>query len=125
YTSFIYDLARYVNSNNHSGEIVLKGVFPSSEKLTLEMRDEIERAFSCKVFDHYGSTEGIPLITQCKSGNYHIVPESGIIEFLNSDGSHAQTGQPAEMYMTSLRQLSRPLLRYKIGDTAIYSDKEC
>lgn len=125
YTSFIYDLARYVNINNHSGQVILKGVFPSSEKLTLEMRAEIEKAFACSVFDHYGSTEGIPLITQCKKGKYHIVPESGIIEFLNADGSQAKLGEPAEMYMTSLRQFSRPLLRYKIGDTAIYSNSKC
>lgn len=125
YTSFIYDLARYVNRNNKSGLVRLQGVFPSSEKLTDTMRNEMEKAFLCKVYDHYGSTEGIPLITQCKEGSYHIVPESGIIEFLNEDGSPAEVGQPAEMYMTSLRQLARPILRYKIGDTAIFSDEKC
>jgi len=125
YTSFIYDLARYVNSNNKAGQLILKAVFPSSEKLTLEMRNEIEKAFDCKVFDHYGSTEGIPLITECKEGRYHIVPESGIVEFLNEAGFPVQQGEPAEMYMTSLRQLSRPILRYKIGDTAVFSNDEC
>lgn len=125
YTSFIYDLARYVNENKKSGQLKLQGVFPSSEKLTDIMRAEMERAFSCRVYDHYGSTEGIPLITQCKEGTYHVVPESGIIEFLNENGSLAERGQPAEMYMTSLRQLSRPILRYKIGDTAILSSNGC
>lgn len=125
YTSFIYDLARYVNDNFKSGELKLQGIFPSSEKLTKKMRDEMEKAFSCKIYDHYGSTEGIPLITQCKEGSYHIVPESGIIEFLNKDGSVAKIGQPSEMYMTSLRQFSRPILRYKIGDTAIPSNRKC
>lgn len=125
YTSFIYDLARYVNSNNKAGQLILKAVFPSSEKLTVEMRNEIEKAFDCKVFDHYGSTEGIPLITECKEGRYHIVPESGIVEFLNEEGFPAQEGEPAEMYMTSLRQLSRPILRYKIGDTAVFTKDQC
>lgn len=125
YTSFIYDLARYVNINKKSGELKVQGVFPSSEQLTDIMRIEIEKAFSCKVYDHYGSTEGIPLITQCKEGGYHIVPESGIIEFLNDKGLPAEIGEPAEMYMTSLRQFARPILRYKIGDTAIRSDRVC
>lgn len=125
YTSFIYDLARYINVNEKAGELKLQGVFPSSEKLTDIMREEMEKAFSCQVFDHYGSTEGIPLITQCREGAYHIVPESGLIEFLNENGVPAKIGEPAEMYMTSLRQLSRPILRYRIGDTAILSNRKC
>ncbi|MDM1295932.1 phenylacetate--CoA ligase family protein [Sphingobacterium sp. N143] len=125
YTSFIYDLARHVNQNNKSGQLKLQAIFPSSEKLTDEMRSEMELAFSCKVLDHYGSTEGIPLITECKMGNYHVVPESGIVEFLNEQGEPAVVGEQAEMIMTSLRQLSRPILRYKIGDTAILSPDNC
>lgn len=125
YTSFIYELARYININNNSGKVKLKGVFPSSEKLTDDMRKEMMIAFDCHVYDHYGSTEGIPLITQCKNGKYHVVPESGIIEFIDSEGLPAKPGEPSEMIMTSLRQFSRPLLRYKIGDTAIYSNESC
>lgn len=125
YASFIYDLARLINENKLSGQLKLKGVFPSSEKLTVKMRSEMEIAFDCKVFDHYGSTEGIPLITQCKVGNYHIVPESGIIEFINKSGEKAKAGEYSEMIMTSLRQFSRPILRYKIGDTAVFSNEKC
>lgn len=125
YTSFIYDLAKYVNDNNKSGQLKLQGAFPSSEMLTPEMRTEMEKAFDCNVYDHYGSTEGIPLITECKEGNYHVAEESGIIEFLNSEGKPAKPGESAEMFMTSIRQLSRPILRYKIGDTAVFSDESC
>src|SRR5690606_4407516 len=38
YTSFIYELARLVNVNNKSGQLKLGAVFPSSEKLTDQMR---------------------------------------------------------------------------------------
>lgn len=125
YTSFVYELAQWVNRNNHSGELVLAGVFPTSELLTDGMRQSIETAFSTRVFDHYSATEGIPIITQCAVGTYHIVPESGVVEFLRPDGSAAAAGEPAEMVMTSFRNLSRPILRYRIGDTAAWSDRRC
>src|SRR5690606_27991247 len=63
YTSFIYDFAKLINENGLSGVVKLKGVFPSSEKLTSDIEQEISLAFSCEVYDHYGATEGIPLIT--------------------------------------------------------------
>lgn len=125
YTSFIYDLAQWINGEGLSGELRLAAVFPTTEVLTPTIRDEIEKAFSCPVFNHYGATEGITLITQCPAGQMHIVPESGIIEFLSEDGTPAAPGELAEMVITSFHNLSRPLLRYRIGDMGIYAKQKC
>ncbi len=125
YTSFIYDLAQWINTEGLSGKLRLAAVFPTTETLLPAIRDEIERAFGCPVFNHYGATEGITLITQCPAGRMHIVPESGIIEFLREDGTPAVAGELAEMIITSFRNLQRPLLRYRIGDMGIYAEEKC
>ena len=124
-TSFIYNVARQINEQGRSGEIRIPFLFTTSETLTSHMRQAIEHAFGGRVFDYYGSTEGVPMITQCRAGRYHIVPESGHIEFLRPDGSHADPGERAEMVMTSFRSRLRPLLRYRIMDAASYSTEKC
>jgi phenylacetate-CoA ligase len=125
YTSFIYDLAQWINGEGLSGKLRLAAVFPTTETLTQTIRDEIERAFGCPVFNHYGATEGTALATQCPAGRMHIVPESGIMEFVREDGTAAEAGEVAEIAVTSFRNLCRPLLRYRIGDMAIYSEEKC
>lgn len=125
YTSFIYDLAQWINAEGLSGKLKLAAVFPTTETLTPTIRGEIEKAFGCPAFNHYGATEGTTLITQCPAGKMHIVPESGIIEFLREDGTPAEPGELAEMVITSFRNLSRPLLRYRIGDMGIYTREKC
>ena len=123
--SFLYDIARWIEENNHSGQVHIPFIFPTSETLSDDMRKTIERAFSGRVFDYYGSTEGVPIITQCRAGRYHIVPESGYVEFLRPNGSHADPEEPAEMVMTSFRCRLRPLLRYRVMDSANYSLEKC
>jgi phenylacetate-CoA ligase len=124
-TSFMYDIARWLNENGLSGDVRIPFLFTTSETLSDGMRQAIEQAFCGRVFDYYGSTEGVPMITQCRAGRYHIVPESGFIEFLRPDGSPAEPGEPAEMIVTSLRCRLRPLLRYRVMDTASYSLDTC
>jgi phenylacetate-CoA ligase len=125
YTSFIYDIARWINDEGLSGKLRLAAVFPTSETVTPTIREEIEKAFGCPVYNHYGSTEGSTLITQCPAGRMHIVPESGIIEFLREDGTPAEPGEISEMVITSLRNFSLPLLRYRIGDMSLYTEEKC
>ncbi|KPK84483.1 MAG: hypothetical protein AMJ81_05380 [Phycisphaerae bacterium SM23_33] len=125
YPTFIGEIARWVNAGGLAGQLPLAAVFTTSEIVTPDVRKCIERAFATRIHDMYGATEGAPIITQCPVGTYHIVPESGIVEFLRPDGSPAGPGEPAEMIVTSLRIWSRPILRYRIGDTAVLGEKPC
>lgn len=124
-TSFMYDISRWIEENNYSGYVRIPFLFTTSETLTERMRNTIEHAFAGRVFDYYGSTEGVPMITECRARRYHIVPESGYIEFLRPDGSSADPEEPAEMVMTSFRSLLRPLLRYRVMDSACFSLEKC
>jgi phenylacetate-CoA ligase len=46
----------------------LKAVITTSEKVTPEMRDVIERAFRCRVFEEYSTVENTLFASQCEHG---------------------------------------------------------
>ena len=98
----------------------------TAETLMDFQREEIEKAFGCKVFNHYSSSEGAPFVTECPAGRMHLNPESGIIEFLKPDGEPAEPGEEAEMVVTSFFQRTMPLIRYRISDIgALAEDQIC
>lgn len=118
YPSAICRLARWINSQGLAGQCRLWAVISTAETLDNVQREEIERAFGCKVFDYYSSSDGAPYITECAAGGKHINPESGIVEVLRDDGAPARAGEVGALVVTSFHQRAMPLIRYRIGDTA-------
>ncbi len=99
-------------------------IITTAETLGSDARRDIEQAFGCRVADYYSSSEGAPYITELVGEDGLLVnPESGIVEFLEGTdkaeltclGAHTR----AEMVVTSFIQRSLPLIRYRIGDSAI------
>ena len=126
YPSVLFTIAKWINENGKSGNWRPWMINTTAETLLDFQREEIEKAFGCKVFNHYSSSEGAPFVTQCSAGRMHLNPESGIIEFLRSDGSDAQPGEEAEMVVTSFFQRTMPLIRYRIGDKGtLAEDQNC
>ena len=102
-----------------------KAIQTSSETLFPQMREEIEDVFRCKVYDLYGNGEHVSMISECSEEGFHINQEYGVIEFLNEKGYDAKHGELAEMACTGLNNFSMPLIRYKIGDVAVPTNKKC
>ena len=103
--SAVYLFAKYMNENNLN--IKLCKAFSASEMLHDFQKREIEKAFDCKVVDHYGHIEpGIYVSGQCDKNNYHIYTNDVIAE-VTEDGS---------LLETSLHNKSMPFIRYKVGD---------
>jgi phenylacetate-CoA ligase len=126
YPSALFSFAKWVNSHGKSGQWRPWAIFSTAETLTEYYRQEIERAFGCKVFNFYSSSEGAPFVTECVAGKMHANPESGIIELLRPDGSQAEPGEEGEMIVTGFFQRSMPLIRYRIGDRGTLSpDQTC
>lgn len=124
YPSALFSLARWVNHNGLAGKLRLWAIFTTAETLVQEQRDEITRAFECRVWNFYSSSEGAPFITTCPAGRQHLNPESGIIEFLRRDGTPALPGEEADLVVTSLFQRTLPLIRYRIGDRGVLAPEE-
>lgn len=100
-------------------------VITSSETLFPEVRRSFEVAFGCKVFDHYGSAEMAAFITQCGHGGYHVNPEFGFLELLDANGQSVPPGIEGEVVATGFINPVMPLLRYRLGDVAMWGGAPC
>jgi len=109
----------------HDRLLPLRAVFTSSEPLYAVHREEIERRFETKIFDHYGQAERVAYATECEHHRgLHINPEYGIVEILK-DGEPVAPGDTGEIVGTGLNNAAMPLLRYKTGDLASLGKGEC
>lgn len=115
YVSSIHLIADYIIRQGFEGRILPRSVMVSSETLFPWMRDDIEQAFGCPVFDGYGLGELTALITQCSHGGMHISPEYGVVESVEVDGEN-------HLVSTGLFNKAMPLLRYDTGDLVEWAD---
>ncbi len=127
YPSAIYILSRFINENSIVLNFTPKAIAVTAETLYDYQRLEIEKAFNCHVFNQYASSEGSPFITECTQGNLHLNLDSGVFEFINTNGEKAKSGDVAQLVVTSFTNLKTPLVRYNIEDTVLLceEDKKC
>lgn len=124
YPSSIYNIANYLKRNNIN-RIKPKVVLTNSETLLFWQRETIEAAFDCKVYDWYSSEEFACFIAQCEMGSYHIFPLIGIVEIVDPSNGKVTNSGEGEIVCTSLLNMDMPLIRYRIGDTAVRSNGTC
>ena len=105
----ICDVARYIERHGLSLSFQPLAVFPTSETLTPEGRELIERVFRCKVYDQYASSEGAPFVTECPAQRLHMELNTGVFEFQEN----------GEILVTSFTSHGTPLIRYAIGDVMV------
>ncbi len=120
YPSSIGLLAKYINV--HIGKsIPLKGIFLGSEPIFNWQRENISKAFGCKIFDYYGQAENIIMALGCGcSDKLHLNSESSITELSkSSDNNYTLIG-------TTLINYAMPLIRYEMNDfTEGFAGYEC
>ena len=80
----------------------LKAVITTSEKLTHEMRDVMQQAYACQVFEEYSTVENVLFAHDCEKGRLHVSPDAGVIEILRPDGSPCEPGETGEVVATGL-----------------------
>lgn len=117
YPNALNIIARYSLDNN----IPLppaKAVFTTSETVTEQLRQAIETAWSCNIYDRYGAVECCMFASQCEHGRYHVSPDVGIIEIVDEHGNQCPPGVVGEVVCTGLHNTLQPLIRYRIGDAA-------
>jgi len=102
----------------------LRTVIVSGDTLLPGMRLSIEKYFQCKCFDHYGQCEGVAMAMECEHGRMHTIPIIGIIEILREDGSPCKPGEVGEIVATSLLNDAMPLIRYRTGDYAAWTEEQ-
>jgi phenylacetate-CoA ligase len=103
----------------------LKAVITTSEKLTVEMRSVMERAFRCRIYEEYSAVENTIFASECERGKLHVSPDVGIVEIIRPDGSPCLPGEVGEVVTTCLTRYFQPLIRYRIGDLAAWDPEPC
>jgi phenylacetate-coenzyme A ligase PaaK-like adenylate-forming protein len=103
-----------------------KAVITTSETVTDLLREMVEAVWHCKIFDQYCSVEDSFFASQCEYGRYHISPEMGVLEIVDSSIKPVPPGVIGEVICTGLQNKLQPLIRYRVGDMARWStDQSC
>lgn len=103
----------------------LKAVITTSEKVTRHMRETMERAYRCRVFEEYSTVENALFASECESGRLHVSPDWGIVELVRPDGTPCGADEEGEVVATSLRREYQPLIRFRLGDVAVWDARAC
>lgn len=124
YVSMLTEYARYFERNNMLPPFHLKCIVTTSEVLTPSDRNIIELIFNARVFDEYGCGELGSVAHECEEGSLHIMAENMIVEIMQDD-EPCEPGMVGELVITELNNRAMPLIRYRTGDLASFSDKLC
>jgi phenylacetate-CoA ligase len=103
----------------------LKAVVTTSEKVTSSMREAMERAYRCRVFEEYSTVENAVFASQCEQGRLHVSPDACVLEILRSDGTACDPGEVGEVVATCLLRSYQPLIRFRLGDLAAWDPEPC
>ena len=99
-------------------------VLTTGEMLYDHNRSEIERLFSAKVAEYYGSNEVGSIAFECEMGQKHITDEHVILEVVDEEGV-TQWGKPGRILLTDLDNYLTPLIRYEVGDIGVINRSTC
>jgi phenylacetate-CoA ligase len=103
----------------------LRAVVTTSEKVTADMRKTMERAFGCPVFEEYSTVENVVFASECEHHRLHVSPDVAIVEILKPDGTPCGPGEIGEVVATGLLRVHQPLVRYRLGDLAMWDPDPC
>jgi phenylacetate-CoA ligase len=96
-------------------------VIASGETLTTTDTAVIERAFRCRVLNHYSSFEALHLAQTCPDVPelLHVNSEHALLRIVREDGTDAPPGESGRVVITDLANWVMPLINYDIGDRAV------
>ena len=121
----LYMLAKYLVESGVQ-DLRPRGIVSTSMMLLEAERQVIEAAFSCKVTDRYGCEEVGLIASECdQHRGFHLNIEHLFIEFLRPDGSPAASGEEGAIVVSDLLNRGMPLLRYRVEDVGVPSDRVC
>jgi phenylacetate-CoA ligase len=102
------------------------GIVATSMMLLDHERDIIENAFQCKVNNRYGCEEVGLIAVECEQHQgMHINSSHIILECLDENNQPVEPGQAGKLVITDLNNFGMPLIRYRVEDVGVLSDRKC
>ena len=120
-------LAEYIRDKRKKAlGFKLEGIVTTAMILLKHEREIIQDVFKCPAFDRYGCEEVGLISSECEQQNgHHINIHELYVEFVDDAGEKAKPGSEANILVTDLSNHGMPLIRYKLDDKGIYSDRVC
>lgn len=106
----------------------IKSVLLSADYVPATIVSEIEQAWGCAVFNHYGMTEmGLGAAVDCRAlAGYHIREADLFFEIIDPDnGRPLPDGVTGEVVFSTLTRKGMPLIRYRTGDLSRFLPEPC
>ncbi len=120
----IYLFAEFCKKNGIN--LNMKSIIATSMMLLDNEREVIEEVFKCKVQNRYGCEEVSLIASECEKHNgLHLNIDHLYIEFLKNDTAPAKPGEIGAIVVTDLINYGMPLIRYKVGDYGVPSERKC
>jgi len=121
----IFIFAKYLLQENIS-DIRPQGIIATSMMLLEQERATIEEAFDCKVTNRYGCEEVGLIACECEQHHgMHINIPHVHVEFLDENDKPVMPGEPGKIVVTDLNNFAMPLIRYRVEDVGVFSDRTC
>jgi len=125
YASSAYNLANYILEHNIN-DIFLTAISTTAEVLLPKYRENIEKAFHCKVYDQYGANDGGISSFECKKYNgFHYNADCVILEAIDDNNKPVNFGLKGNAVVTDLNNFTMPFIRYKLDDEIVLDRKKC
>lgn len=109
-------------------DIPMRSVLLSAEYVSEASRASIEKAWKCKVFEHYGMTEmGLGCAVHCPElDGCHIRESDLYLEIIDPEtGEVLPDGEEGEVVFTTLTRKGMPFIRYRTGDWSSFIKGPC
>jgi phenylacetate-CoA ligase len=121
YAISIYELVQFAEREGISIR-PQAAIMTSAGTLHPFMREKIETAFRCKVFNRYGSREVGDIACECEAhAGLHVFPSGNYVEIVDDQGHAVPNGEEGNILVTNLYNYAMPLIRYYIGDRGVLS----
>lgn len=124
----LYQLARIKNNLAEMNDLKLETILLSADYVPSSVKEVLEKAFCCKVFNHYGMSEmgyGGAVDCGCLDA-YHLRETDLYFEIIDPiSGQVLPPGQEGEVVFSTLNREAMPLIRYRTGDRASFIKGGC
>lgn len=126
YPSSLNVLATYMRANGLAEKLKISAIFSTSEMLVQNVRENIENAFGCKVYDGWGLNDGGASAFECHEHlGMHIDPERAYVEIVEDETTKEYGKGVGRVIITNLIDQVMPFIRYDSGDIGRIDYSEC
>jgi phenylacetate-CoA ligase len=120
YVGAVEKIAEYVLLNNEKVNGI-EHIWTTSAPLSSNARRKIEKAFSHKVMDQYGSCEVLYIAQQCPyCEGIHVNSDIVHVDIIDCDGISITDNSAGDILVTNMESFAFPLIKYRLGDRSNY-----